>query len=802
MGDLSDKVCTLYDYGYNLGLARRLACEFGLVNYFVPWKDTSPESVKLSIGTGYGDIVRVRHFADVINSTDLFVFPDIYDGDTQHDLIMRGKRVWGARKGDRLEYDRAHFIKLVEKLGLPVPDYEICEGIDELEAYLKKNENQWIKVNLRGDCFDSETEIFTESGWVPFPQVTTSHKVLTMDLGTRQVHFAQPSAIIQMPHSGPMYRIESKMVDALVTPNHHLWVKTPNVSRWRYLPIHAMTGDFTVPQSFKWLGLSPELYEIPNTHKNYRHISRKSAQSKTLPMSQWLKFLGWFAGEGSVTNRNRVCISQSPTANPDKYAEIRTTCLALGYNPQKDGNSFSIYDKSLCDHLKLTCYTGEACGTCGRHHCAHTKQVPRFVKELSPDLISNFLSTYAKADGCRDKRSGQIRYYTSSKNLANDVQELIFKSGDVGSVSVCSKVGDVGGVNQDGKRIVSRTEGFCIGHCRMDDSMITKESVSLVNYTGIVYDVTVNPHHTIFVRRNGKAFWSGNSETWQHTTWDRTVRKIEALRHRYGPIGNDIIFTVVAHIDSTCEAAYDGFCVTSQEGKAQFPETGFLGYEKKNKCHILRAIPYDDFPDAVREVNDVFAPMLAKYWVRGGFGTEIKIVGEGKSQKNYFLDATVGRQPSPPGEIIMEMVTNLGEFFYEGAEGNMIPLEIEEHYGVQVSLYSDVSKSNFCPVVYPEEIDPWVKLCRACYRDDMNQIVPDKCVTVGSEGVERIGDVVAIAEDIETAIDLVKERCGMIEGDVDCEVDALADLLKVLKEGEEMGIDMGEVPEPASVLED
>ena len=33
---------------------------------------------------------------------------------------------------------------------------------------------------------------------------------------------------------------------------------------------------------------------------------------------------------------------------------------------------------------------------------------------------------------------------------------------------------------------------------------------SRVPYKGFVYDVTVPPNHTIYVRRNGKAVWSGN----------------------------------------------------------------------------------------------------------------------------------------------------------------------------------------------------------------------------------------------------------------------------------------------------
>ena len=446
MADLSSLTCCVYDDGYNIALARRLAREFGRVRYFKQWKGTEPESVRLAVGSGYDDIERVGQFSDIINSTDLFVFPDIYDGDLQHDLEMRGKRVWGSRRAEKLEYDRALFLKTVEKVGLPVPDYEICEGIDELERFLSVNENQWVKVNLRGD-----------------------------------------------------------------------------------------------------------------------------------------------------------------------------------------------------------------------------------------------------------------------------------------------------------------------------------------------------------------------DETWHHVKWEWTERKIEAMRHRYGPIGNDITFTVVAHIDSTTEAAYDGFLVTSPTGVVQFSDIGFLGYEVKNLSHILRAIPYEDFPDAVREVNDLFGPELAARYMRSAFGTEIKIVEDkgGGGQKNYFLDATC-RQPSPPGEIIMEQVTNLGEFFYHGAEGDLVPLEIEEEYGVQVELYSDCSKTNWCPIEFPPELERWVKLTRCCFRDGINQIIPETDVTSSPEGHERIGSVVALGKSIEEAIDNVKEYCGEVEGaSVTAEVESLAEALRRIAEGEEQGIPFSnEVPEPEIVIND
>lgn len=446
MDDLSSVSCCVWDYGYNLPLARRLAREFGRVQYFRPWKDTEPETVKLAVGTGYSDVERVRHFYDAIADNDLFVFPDIYDSDLQRDLVNRGKRVWGSRKGERLEYDRSFFLRTLEEIGLPVPEWKVIQGVDELEKFCLDNDGWWIKLNLRGD-----------------------------------------------------------------------------------------------------------------------------------------------------------------------------------------------------------------------------------------------------------------------------------------------------------------------------------------------------------------------DETWKHQRWDFTQRRIEAYRHRWGPIANDITFTAVKHIDTEIEAAYDGFLVTSADGLPQFPEIGFLGYEHKNLSHILTAIPYEDFPESVRSVNDKFAPVAAKYFVRSAFGTEVKIhVDEKGNETDYFLDATM-RQPSPPGEIIMEQVTNLGEFFWHGSIGESIPLEIEEQFGVQVILYSECSRSNWCPVEFPEELDRWVKISRACFRDGMNQIIPDVSVSGRYEGIERIGSVVALGKTIQEAIDLAKEYCDEIDGvSITNEVDSLAEVLRRIHEGEKLGIEFTDqkVPEPASIIEE
>jgi hypothetical protein len=292
----------------------------------------------------------------------------------------------------------------------------------------------------------------------------------------------------------------------------------------------------------------------------------------------------------------------------------------------------------------------------------------------------------------------------------------------------------------------------------------------------------------------------GDGETWHHENWPLSRRKMEALEYKYGPIKELIRFTVCESISTTTEVAYDGFMVTSPAGLPQFSNYGFLGYEDKSMSHILTATLYDEFPEEAKTVNEKFAPKLAERMFRSAWGTEIKIADDGN---NYFLDATC-RQPEPPGSIIMEMVKNIGEFMYHGADGNLVDLEIEKPFGVQVMLYSAWAKTNWLTVDVPDEIKRWVKLYNYCECDGSFQVVPDEGTSrPDAIGNEQVGSVVGLGETIADAIDAVKENCESVEGfDVTKQIESLMEGLRRIHEGENHGIEFAdEVPEPESVME-
>ena len=84
--------------------------------------------------------------------SDLFVFPDIYFGETQVYLRGIGKRVFGSGLGDELEIYRDDAKKHFKELGIPQGNYEIIKGIDKLKSFLKSHKDQWVKIDkTRGD---------------------------------------------------------------------------------------------------------------------------------------------------------------------------------------------------------------------------------------------------------------------------------------------------------------------------------------------------------------------------------------------------------------------------------------------------------------------------------------------------------------------------------------------------------------------------------------------------------------------------------------------------------------------------
>ena len=295
-----------------------------------------------------------------------------------------------------------------------------------------------------------------------------------------------------------------------------------------------------------------------------------------------------------------------------------------------------------------------------------------------------------------------------------------------------------------------------------------------------------------------KQNYRGDGETWHHINYVLSTAKLDAMDYYYGPVKELIMFVVDDAIETTVEAAYDGLMVTSPDGKALFPKKAFIGYEDKNQAHILAVVDYDKMDEGVRDVNDRFSPKLTAEGMKSQWGTEIKRTEDGE---NFFLDPTP-RGPLPPGEIVLENVSNLGEIFYHGAVGELVEMETEFPFGSQVMLFSSWAQTNHQAVYIPDKIRPMVKLFNCYHKDGVDWVVPEEVKDPMGNGREEIGVVVGLGNTIEEANAMAIEMCGQIEGfETEPQIASLAECLRRIEKGQEEGIAFAkEVPDPETVM--
>jgi len=149
--------CLVWDHGLFVdALAVPLAKDFGRVLVHIPWQNGYPRSNAPTIATGIEDIERVLNPWDYYDEIDLWVFPDVYEGDLQQYLVNQGKRVWGCRGGEALETDRPGSKEHSKKLGIDIGNYTVVKGLDALRAHLKSHDDQYVKVS----AFRGDTETF------------------------------------------------------------------------------------------------------------------------------------------------------------------------------------------------------------------------------------------------------------------------------------------------------------------------------------------------------------------------------------------------------------------------------------------------------------------------------------------------------------------------------------------------------------------------------------------------------------------------------------------------------------------
>lgn len=162
--DLSDKSVLVWDSGLFVHCAVNLAESFGTVWYGGNYVNAFPRSNTTLPGDGLDRVERVLDFWRYKDKADLIVFPDVLYADMQEECVAQGKRVYGARWGENLEIKRWETKQLLKRLGMPVAETHLIEGMTNLREFLQERSGKWwIKTSrYRGDFETFDVEDYDE----------------------------------------------------------------------------------------------------------------------------------------------------------------------------------------------------------------------------------------------------------------------------------------------------------------------------------------------------------------------------------------------------------------------------------------------------------------------------------------------------------------------------------------------------------------------------------------------------------------------------------------------------------------
>lgn len=363
----------------------------------------------------------------------------------------------------------------------------------------------WISPN--GDCilccYSKDTEVFTNEGWKLFSDLSGKELILTRK-SDGQTEWAKITNQQKYKYKGDLLNFKNRNIDLLVTPDH----KFPLLPSTNYESPLARKSE-GLKDGYRWVkaqDLKTSAYEIP------RFFEWEGDAELTKKYSiHFVKLLGWFLSEGScciskekdnrqkkdggynsnIQTKHKIDIYQS--SDNAEYEEIKKTIIKCGYHPVKNTRSWRIYNKELCEYFAQFGKQSE-------------RFIPHEIKQLPSEYLEALLYVLIKGDGTFYET--EMRYYTTSKQLANDVQEIAYKCGY--GASIHYQESRVNPFDKD-KKVLPQWWVYIFGQNRNGiklNSVI--KDVQKIPYDDYVYDITVEKNHTLWVRRNNKAVWSSN----------------------------------------------------------------------------------------------------------------------------------------------------------------------------------------------------------------------------------------------------------------------------------------------------
>ena len=362
-------------------------------------------------------------------------------------------------------------------------------------------------------CYDDQTEVLTTEGWVSITELTPLHAVASLKNGA-ELRFSCPKAVHKYPVPDKMYSLETTQISMCVTEEHKLFARPRGNDVYGLHKASDMFGKrYRLKMNAEWLGEWQELFTFPalEVTAGQGGRGRRVLPSFQIRMNHFLSLLGAYLSDGYVHNDHRTVVISAYKERKTEPLHALLDEMGKRYNFREKLGKTHIASKQMAAYFKQF----------GR---APEKYIPSWVFELHKEQLEVLYQWLINGD--EHKGTTSHSFCTTSQALADGFQRL------------CLHVGRAAKINRteiEGQRdrfdvFIYRSKLFPTinhGHCHTQSGQIERWTVE----TGHVFCPELERDHVLYIRRNGKCHWSGNSSRHANKGIVTTILPDEEMPH-------------------------------------------------------------------------------------------------------------------------------------------------------------------------------------------------------------------------------------------------------------------------------
>lgn len=364
----------------------------------------------------------------------------------------------------------------------------------------------FIQASKNG-CYSKETEVLTHQGWKLFKDCSEKDLFATRNINTHKFEWEKATDFQEFDYIGEMYHFYSDSVDLLVTSEHRMLIQENSITDTEVITSAQNLHEMILSKDPEWkfyrysprIPLSSCWEGLEIIEKVFNQTNKTNSKQIKMSGDDFCAFMGMYLAEGSShyyepKGNYLTTITQRKTSKGyDSYSKLLNKIMDGVVHYDEKGMRFS--SVNIYKYLKQF-------GT------ARNKFIPERIMNATPRQIEIFLDYFWLGDGTTER----FRLFTSSTKMASQLTELAQKIGMTTNVKI-REPEDKTICHKEWTQLI-KAENTVPNHVI---SLNTTHKASPVQSKKIQYDDKVYcvsvPNTILYVRRNGKASWCGNSMT-------------------------------------------------------------------------------------------------------------------------------------------------------------------------------------------------------------------------------------------------------------------------------------------------